>query len=361
MGQLAKKTLVLPQQDIHDIVSHFGVDTVMDDLITRLTIAIRELNTGQTIIPIRSGFNYQSPYPGLVEWMPLFEKGKQVVVKMVGYHPQNPDQFGLPTVLSTISAYDTHTGHLKSILDGVLLTSLRTGAASAISTKHLAHPDSETLGLIGCGAQAVTQLHAISRVSSLKKVLIYDNNADALGSFENRCRALNLKVEIEASSIEEIIGASDIVCTATSIDPGSGPLFENLPTKQHLHINAVGSDFPGKVEVSLDFLNNSFVCPDFKAQAIIEGECQRLEENKIGAELPDVLKNYDNYAHIRNERSVFDSTGWSLEDAVVLELFADYAKQLGLGKEMEIEAVGGDAKSPYDFVEVASVKTEIRK
>ena len=361
MDQPSKKTLVLPQNDVHDIVRHFGVDTIMDDLIERLTIAIRELDDDQTVIPIRSGFNYQKPYPGLVEWMPLYDKGKQVVIKLVGYHPQNPDEFGLPTILSTISTYDTHTGHLKSLVDGVLLTSLRTGAASAISTKHLAHPESKILGLIGCGAQSVTQLHAISRQFDLEKVLIYDTDSEAVTSFGARCAALGLDLEIQTSTIKEIIGESDIVCTATSIDPGAGPLFENLESKPHLHINAVGSDFPGKVEVSLDFLNNSFVCPDFKAQAIIEGECQRLEESAIGPELPEVLKNYDRYSHVRNQRSVFDSTGWSLEDAVVSELFANYAQQLGLGKEIEIEAVGGDAKSPYDFVKPEVLKAEINK
>ena len=358
MEAQVKKTLVLPQNDIHDIVRHFGVDAIMDDLIERLTKAICELDADQTVIPIRSGFNYQQPYPGLVEWMPLYDKGNQVVIKLVGYHPQNPDKFGLPTILSTISAYDTHTGHLKSLMDGVLLTSLRTGAASAVSTKHLAHAESKTLGLIGCGAQSVTQLHAISRVFPLEKVLIYDIDTDAVASFESRCAALGLTIEVEACSIEKIIGHSDIVCTATSIEPGEGPLFENLPSKPHLHINAVGADFPGKVEVSLDFLNDSFVCPDFRAQAVIEGECQRLEESAIGPELSHVLKNYENYAHIRNQRSVFDSTGWSLEDAVVLELFTDYAQQLGLGKEMEIEAIGGDAKSPYDFVETAVAKVQ---
>lgn len=358
MEQLTKKTLVLPQNDIERIVRHFGINKVMDDLIQRLTDAIGQLDPDQTIIPIRSGFNYQSPQPGLVEWMPLYDKGRQVVIKLVGYHPENPDKFGLPTILSTISAYDTHTGHLKSLMDGVLLTSLRTGAASAIATRLMAQPESKTLGLIGCGAQSITQLHAISRVFNLARVMIYDIDPDAMASFESRAATIGLEIEVLPSSIEEIVVDADIISTATSIDIEEGPLFSNLPTKPHLHINAVGSDFPGKVEVPLDFLNDSFVCPDFKAQAVIEGECQRLDEKSIGAELADVLKNHGSYSYLRNQRSVFDSTGWSLEDAVVMELFTDYARQLGLGKEMQIEAIGGDAKSPYGFMETASLKTQ---
>ncbi|MFY0591779.1 ornithine cyclodeaminase family protein [Roseivirga sp.] len=351
----AKKTLVLAQDVVHDIVRSYGLNAIMDDLIGNLTEMIRSFDPKKTDIPIRSGFNYSSPNPGLVEWMPLYNKESDVVIKLVGYHPENPNKYDLPTILSTISAYDTHTGHLKCIVDGVLLTSLRTGAASAVASRLLASPQTEVLGLIGCGAQAVTQLHALSRVFKLKKVLIYDIDAEAMATFASRCEALEIDVEIEIVSIEEIAAESDIICTATSIETQEGPLFSDLPTKSYLHINAVGSDFPGKIEVPLDFLKKSFVCPDFREQAVIEGECQQLLPSDIGPELNHVLKNEKNYAHIRNERSVFDSTGWALEDAVVMELFASYARKLGLGKEMEIEAIEGDAKSPYGFIKKAAM------
>ena len=70
--------------------------------------------------------------------MPVYKKGKEVVIKVVGYHPHNPGKFNLPTILSSISSYDTTTGHLKGIADGVLLTALRTGAASAVASKVMA-------------------------------------------------------------------------------------------------------------------------------------------------------------------------------------------------------------------------------
>ena len=80
-------------------------------------------------IPARSGFNYNVPQLGLIEWMPLYQVGSKVTIKIVGYHPKNPKIFGLPTILSSISQYDTITGHLLGLADGVLLTALRTGAA----------------------------------------------------------------------------------------------------------------------------------------------------------------------------------------------------------------------------------------
>jgi L-lysine cyclodeaminase len=126
-------------------------------------------------------------------------------------------------------------------------------------------------------------------------------------------------------------------------------LFSTIETKPHLHINAVGSDFPGKIEIPLDLLQKSFVCPDFIDQAIVEGECQQLEKKDIGAGLIEVVQHHDKYAYLQNERSIFDSTGWALEDKGVMDLFLDCASQLGLGQELEIEHRSGDTKNPYDF------------
>lgn len=345
------KTLVLSASDIEEIVREVGIDDIMDALIVDMRIAFTNFDAEKTTIPTRSGFNYEHPQQGLIEWMPLFDKEEnQVVVKMVGYHPNNPNNFELPTIVSTISSYDTQTGHLKGIMDGVFLTALRTGAASAIASQVMANPKSSVLGLIGCGAQSVTQLHAISRIFKLKKVFYYDKDPETNASFLDRVAMLNLQVEFIPTNIEEIVRLSDIVTTATSIDIGEGPLFKEIITKDWLHINAVGSDFPGKTELPLAHLKNSFVSPDFLEQAIVEGECQQLEHEEIGVVFFECIKNPKKYQAIRNQRTVFDSTGLPLEDQVVMDLFLAYAEKMGLGQEISIEKISADAKSPYDFM-----------
>ena len=345
-----QKTIVLTGKDVCDIVQHYGIHDVMDTLITRTMAAFSTFDPEITVIPARSGFSYDNPASGLVEWMPLHGHGGKVVIKVVGYHPNNPDKYNLPTILSTISAYDTATGHLLGLMDGVLLTALRTGAASAVASLLLADPDSRILGLIGCGAQAVTQLHALSRRFNFEKVLIYDTDDGAMSSFPERCMALDLDMVMVPSSIAEIVAAADILCTATSVDVGKGPLFADLPVKPSLHVNAVGADFPGKVELPIGLLAQSFVCPDFREQAVIEGECQQLAPDQIGPGLVEVVQNPTAFQHIQRQQSVFDSTGWALEDQVVMELFLEYASALGMGKEMEIEAMPDDAKNPYYFM-----------
>lgn len=350
MNKSIKKTLILTPADVQYIMQHIGPDHLMDDLIGRLTKAFKSFDSTQTHIPIRSGFNYEEPAPGLIEWMPLYQKGDQIVIKVVGYHPDNPSQLGLPTIISTISSYDTTTGHLVGLADGVLLTALRTGAASAVASRCLAKPDSTQLGLIGCGAQAVTQLHALSRVFDLKKVLFYDEDKAAMASLPARCAALNLAIDFEAADMPTVVAEADILCTATSIDVGEGPLFDELDTQAHLHVNAVGSDFPGKVELPVSLLKQSFVCPDFIDQALKEGECQQLSREQISAGLLEVIQNEEKFQHVLNERTVFDSTGYALEDQVVMNLFLDYAKELGRGQEVSIEGLQEDAKNPYHFL-----------
>lgn len=333
------------------MVSHYGLDVLMDELITRLEVATKQFNNQNTIIPIRSGFNYQQPHAGLVEWMPLYQKGEKVSIKLVGYHPENPEQYQLPTILSTISSYDTATGHLIGVVDGVFATALRTGAASAIASRAMAKVDSSVLGLIGCGAQAVTQLHAISRLFSIREVLLCDVDDATIYSFSERCEVLDLDIKYQSTSIEQLVQQSDIICTATSVEVGKGPLFKNLETLPHLHINAVGADFPGKVELPLDLLKQSFVCPDFIEQAFKEGECQRLDRAKITVDITQVLANPSIYQHLRKQRTVYDSTGWALQDHIVMEFFMEYAQKIGAGQFVKIENTPEDAKNPYSFAQ----------
>ena len=356
MDKTLNQTLILSCQDVQQIIRYYGLDHVMDTLIERLQKAMESFNPAQTVIPVRSGFHYSSPQPGLIEWMPLLDQRRQVIIKVVGYHPRNPVVSGLPTIISTVSAYDAGSGRLLGIMDGVLLTALRTGAASAVASRAMANPESATLGLIGCGTQAVTQLHALSRVFPVKKVLLYDIDPGAVQSFPDRCTSFANGLEMKSGGIADIVQESDILCTATSIEVGAGPLFRKLETKPHIHINAIGSDFPGKTELPEDLLRQSFVCPDFRDQAVLEGECQQLLPEDIGPDIVNVLQNPGKYKHIRQQRSVFDSTGWALEDHVALELFMEYAAKLDLGTLVDIESIPDVANNPYHFVPEQVIK-----
>jgi ornithine cyclodeaminase/alanine dehydrogenase-like protein (mu-crystallin family) len=347
------ETIILTVDDIRVMVQQVGLNGLMDEMIRRLEDAFACYDPQQTTIPARDGFSYTKPEVGLVEWMPVMGADRQVTIKIVGYHPGNPSARGLPTILSTVSAYDTSTGHLFGLADGVFLTALRTGAASAVAARALAAESSRVIGMIGCGAQAVTQLHALSRQFDIQRVWAYDIDPWVAKNFIERTSFLNLDVipVNEQQGLKQLVQEADILTTCTSVNINEGPVFEDWGLKPWVHINAVGSDFPGKYEVPLSVLKRALVVPDFLEQAIREGESQQLTPAEIGPTITEVVQNPGKYRTARERMTVFDSTGWALEDEAALKLLLDYAADLKLGTRVSVEAVLGDPRNPYEFTQ----------
>jgi alanine dehydrogenase len=92
-------------------------------------------------------------------------------VKIVNSHPENPERYGLPTVMATIVLIDPETGKPAAIMDGAWITGMRTGAAG-IAAKYLARKDSKIIGMIGAGVQARTQLLALNEVFDIEEVRV---------------------------------------------------------------------------------------------------------------------------------------------------------------------------------------------
>lgn len=344
------KTLILTAEDLRRIALHVGLDALMDEAIASLTAAFESYDATSITIPARQGFVYTRPALGLLEWMPCMSNGTRATIKVVGYHPENARTRQLPTILSTVSAYDVHTGHLSCLMDGTFLTALRTGAASAVASRVMAATDSEIVGLVGGGAQAVTQLHALARVLPIRRVLVYDVDPGVLDSFPARAAGVAGGSRIEPASLEEVVRSADVICTATSVGVGQGPVFDGTEPRPWAHFNAVGSDFHGKVEIPLWLLKRSFVCPDFREQALREGECQQLAPEEVGPSLYEVLQRREEFGALRERLTVFDSTGWALEDQVTMELLMAHARALGVGSRVAIETVSPEVLNPYHFV-----------
>lgn len=356
------RTIVLSAEDIVKIVEHVGLDNLMDEVIQGLTNVCRDSESERYRVPIRDGFEYQSPTEGLLEWMPVMKNGGSATFKLVGYHPNNPRSLGLPTILSSAMVFDTETGHLMGLADATFPTAVRTGAASAVASQVLAVENAAILGLVGAGTQAVTQLHALSRVFAFDRVLVYDVDPEVSRSFQDRAASLNLgNIAINTASLKDVVSSADILCTATSVAIGGGPVFNDSGLKPWIHINAVGSDFPGKTELPRSVLERSMVCPDFMEQARKEGECQQITPELIGPSLVDLIKHSRDYADRRSKPTVFDSTGWALEDHVAMEILFRYAKELGQGSRITIESVSDDPRNPYGFISEVREKRKQKK
>lgn len=340
---------ILSVDDIRRIVARVGLNSLMDQVIENLETVCHDYNAHNFQVPARDGF--ENGRGGLIEWMPVMHDTNSATVKLVGYHPDNPSQHQLPTILSVAFTLDMHTGHLMSMSDATFATAIRTGAASAVASRILAKPDSETLGLIGAGAQALSQLHALSRVFNFKRVLIHDVSDIVESSFVDRMASIGLShIEVEHAPPAVVAANSDILCTATSTTPGDPVVFEDADLKPHLHVNAVGSDFPGKVELPFSFLKRSFVAVDFLQQALKEGECQRLQSNEVGPDLIELVHGASQFSANRLRSTTFDSTGFALEDHVVISVLHSNAREFGYGTTFEIETSSTDPTNPYAFL-----------
>jgi len=344
-------SLLLNAKDVATVVERIGRDSVMDGLIDRLTRTIRGLHSQKFQAPERAGFSYEEPEWGLLEWMPAYFQNDGTTVKLVGYHPGNPEARNLPSVLSTICVFDTSSGGLKGLVDGTLLTALRTGAASAVASRVLGHPDSTTLGIFGCGAQSVTQAQALSRVFPIERILAYDIDPHTAATASERLSFIGRPVELfSTAERERMLERCDILCTCTSAEPGTGPVLPEFDPRDHLHINAVGSDFAEKLEVPVDLLRKSLVCPDFRGQAMVEGECQQLSEEEIGPDFCELLENEERYHSHRSSLTVFDSTGWAVEDHVAASFILELARECGVGQDVSLDNIAPDPKDPYSML-----------
>ncbi|MDJ0463808.1 ornithine cyclodeaminase family protein [Streptomyces sp. H27-C3] len=341
-------THIVDAEAISAIVAKVGLGQLYDLTIERMA-AVLTGGSGATVeMKQRDGFLLTTPQLGLLEWMPAVRHGATVSIKMVGYNPHNPVKNQLPTILSTLCAFDADSGHLRAVVDGTFATAIRTGAASALASRVLARPDSAVLGLVGCGAQAVTQLHALSRVFPFAEVLVCDTDVRAENSFAARARLPEGVVRVAA--LHEVEELADVLCTATSVAPHEGPVIRGTALKPWVHVNTIGSDMPGKTELPLDLLRKAVVVPDHLEQARAEGDCQQLAPEEIGPPLSEILQDTDAHRRLSPVTTVYDSTGLAVQDLVMVEVFEELARELGVGHRIAIEATADDPQDPYSFL-----------
>lgn len=339
-------TLLISPADMSAILEAVGRDTLMDRVIERLDAGFAAIGRGERhSSPPRGGFERAEPTRGVTEWMPHREAGDTVTIKVVSYSPRNPEKYGLPTILGAVARFDDTTGSLTSLMDGALLTSVRTGAASAVASRLLAPADTSTVGIVGAGCQAVTQVHALTRIFPVERVLVWDTNLAHASSFAARVAFLD--VDVHVAEPEHIMAESDIVCTATSVEAHAGPVLPDLRSRPDLHVNAVGADVVGKTELPAELVRRSFVAADHPEQALREGESQHLVADELGAPLADLCASPARAAWPRQGLTIFDSTGVAFEDHLVAEVILEAAAVLGLGTRFSVEHHPTNALDPY--------------
>jgi ornithine cyclodeaminase/alanine dehydrogenase len=234
-------------------------------------------------------------------------------------------------VLALYILSDAETAAPLAVMDGTLLTAIRTGAAAAVASKHLAADrPSHTIGFIGCGVQARFLFEAHRAVFGSFEALAYDRSAKAAAKFA---------AEVGGKSAPlETVGGCDIVCTAT---PSRVPVVLRAFVRPRAHINALGADAPGKQELDPAILADAKVIIDDWEQATESGEVNvplhagTYRRDKIHGTLGEVLAGKKS-GRDGDEITVFDSTGLAIQDLALARYVYAAAKERKLGTAIEL-------------------------
>lgn len=254
--------------------------------------------------------------------------------KAAGFWPQNRT-LGAEPHQATILLIDPESGRPQCIVDGNLVTTLRTGAAGALGLRHFARPDSRTACIFGSGVQAQIQLRFALRVlPALRRIIHISSDGRPAPGFE---AALVPDLTTAGTTLthtadaDAAVAESDIVITAT---PGRSALFSAAAVRPGTHINAVGADTQGKRELPEGLLARTRIFVDDAVQARQIGECQWAPDLTTTA-IGDLLGGTATFARQTADITVFDMTGIALQDLTVARLLQQEAEASGAGTRID--------------------------
>ncbi|MGI9101658.1 MAG: ornithine cyclodeaminase family protein [Terriglobales bacterium] len=204
-----REFLYLSQADVRQV----GLS--MAEIIAALERMFREKGLGRVEMPPKPGI-HTAP-DAFLHAMPAYIPAERSAgMKWVGGYPDN-HRFGLPYITGLLILNDAETGVPLSVMDCTWITAERTGAATAIAARYLARPESQTVGILGCGVQGRSNLVALDLAFSLEEVRAYDIDGDVRKTYAQEMSAqLGLEI-VPVSDPKSAVAGCDIVVTAGPI------------------------------------------------------------------------------------------------------------------------------------------------
>jgi thiomorpholine-carboxylate dehydrogenase len=278
-----------------------------DPLIAAMEPALAAFSSGKIIQPVRDMITIEEGrrYLGVMPAVTPDAMG----VKLVSFYPRNAGT-DIPTHLGTILLSRPDTGEPLAVMDGRLITEMRTAAVSAAVTKHLSRPESHVLALLGSGVQASAHLEALSRVRRFDDVRVWSRNPEHARRFagEHNIKAM--------SNVQSAVRDADIVVTATN---AQAPFLKGQWVKRGALVNAVGSPRPTWRELDDELMNAAVLVVDSREAVLKESGDVILSKAPIYAEVGTI------FAGTKPKPSpgstiIFKSVGLAVEDIAAAKL-----------------------------------------
>src|SRR2546421_7297138 len=272
------------------------------DLIPAIAQALAALSSGKVVQPVRTVLPV-APLHGFFAVMPAYAGA--LGAKLVTFYPQN---VGIHTHHAVIVLFKAETGEPLAMMDGRLITEMRTAAASAVATQQLARAEASVLAILGSRVQAKSHLEALRHVRSLKEVRVWSpRNAPAFAQRHG--------VKAVATAADAVRGADVVVVAASS----TTPILQGRWLSPGTHVNAIGATRPDWRELDDDLVTTARLFFDLR-EAALRGSGDVLaakgEVTEIGAVVAGTAPGRRN----EQEIALFKSVGVAVEDVAAAAL-----------------------------------------
>jgi thiomorpholine-carboxylate dehydrogenase len=244
-------------------------------------------------------------YRGFMGIMPAVY-GDVMGAKLVNLFPENASR-GLHTHQAVIAVFSAETGEPLAMMDGRLITEMRTAAVSAVATKLLSRPDAKSLAILGSGVQARSHFRALSLVRKFTDVRVWSRTPQ-------NARVLAEQIAAKTTSAEEAVRGADVVVTVTG---SPVPVLRGSWLKPGALVNAVGAVGTKNRELDDDAMRGAVIV-DSREAAMKESGDILLANAPIYAELGEVLAGTKPLPS--GEITVFKSLGLAVEDLAAARL-----------------------------------------
>ena len=281
----------------------------MADLIPAMEKALSDFSGGKVIQPVRQVIPVDPP-GGFYGIMPALTP-EGLGQKIVTFYPPNARK-GIATHMALIVLNDKETGAPLAVMDGRLITEMRTAAVSAAATKLLAQKNSKVLAILGSGVQARSHFEALRLVRQFEDVRVWSQTKSHAESFAKEIGARSSRLRIATASqasAEDAVRGADVIVTVTS---SQTPVLNGAWLKPGAHVNAIGACRPDWRELDDDAMRNSIVLVDSREAAMKESGDVILSGAKIYAELGEAFSGKIEIDP--SKTTIFKSLGMAVED-----------------------------------------------
>jgi thiomorpholine-carboxylate dehydrogenase len=281
-----------------------------ETLIPAMETALAEFSRGEVLQPVRQMLTIEEDkrYLGI---MPAVAR-EAMGLKLVSFYPGNAGS-EIPTHMAMILLFRAETGEPLAVMDGRLITEMRTAAVSAAATKYLMPPESRVLALLGSGVQAQAHLEALSHLHPYDEIRVWSRTPEHAARFAATHGAT-------ATSLETAVRGADVIVTATN---ALEPILRGEWLKPGAHVNAVGSPRPNWRELDDRAMRNTLVV-DSREAVLKESGDVILSGAPIYAEIGEIFAGLKP-APAPAATTIFKSVGLAIEDVATARLVYDAA------------------------------------